>query len=474
MDPPDAPCTLGGVSTPTDLTRRVLAAGLLLAGVLALLAAPADASGEGTVTFRPRAIPYSAAEIADVDRGQVRWQGQPPQPAGWPSPDVYYRDQVYWGRIEPVRGVYDFSPFDAGLAEAGARHGKLSFRVMAWCPGCWMESHPVGDPKPPATPSWLPRQAVDPTDPAAYRTSPPPAWNSGTFLTAWQQLMTRLGRRYDKDRRLGTIDIGGYGAYGEWHTNGFGSALTLANAKKVVAAVLRAFPHHKVLINTMIPAYVLPALRMSPRVGIRQDCLGSTGFSWTFDQYAAIRGRWRTAPVVSEWCHGGDTTIQRGAAQVSRYHVSVTSSGNAPLTYAQMSAAQRAAWRSAAKHAGYRYRVVAVTSPRAWRRGVTGPLTVRLANTGSAPTYDAWRVKVRLVRADGTIATSRRLRVDLRHLLPGTRSYTTRLRFGGLAAGRYRLAVVVTDPTAYAAPMGLATRGRSRRGDYPVGTVRVS
>ncbi|GAB2984238.1 hypothetical protein GCM10027076_22890 [Nocardioides montaniterrae] len=438
----------------------------MLLAALALLvpATPADASN--SVTFRPRPIPLSSAEIANTGRGQVRWQGQATQPAGWPSRDVYYRDQVYWGRLERTPGAYDFSPLDAGLADAASTGGRPSFRVMAWCPGCWMESHPTTDGKPPATPTWLPKQPL-------AMASPPPAWNSPGFLSAWRRLMTALGRRYDSDPRLGTVDVGGYGAFGEWHTDGIGSKITVANARQVVSAVLDAFPHHQVLINTMVPAYVVPALRMSPRVGVRQDCLGSTGFPWTFDAYPIIRDRWRTAPVVTEWCHdAGQTTSQRGLAQVPKYHVSVVSSGNAPWTYQQMTSAQRDSWRAASERAGFRYRIASVTTAPRWRSGVATPVTVRLANTGSAPTYDAWRLRLRLLRPDGSIAASRAFPGDLRRLLPGTSTRTAQVRFE-VPAGRYRIALAVTSTLPGIAPMALATRGRTADGSYPVGSISI-
>ncbi|MCL2541988.1 MAG: DUF4832 domain-containing protein [Nocardioidaceae bacterium] len=452
-------------------TRRAVIALVITAAVLGL-APLGPAHAADTVTFTPAAIPFSAGEIAGIDRGQDMWQGIATQPAGWPTHDVYYRDQVYWGRLERTRGRYDLSQLDAGLAQAKAMGGKLSFRVMAWCPGCWMESQPASSPKPPATPRWLPKQRVSAKAPAVYRKSPPPDWNSPTFIRAWQQLMARLGRRYDRDPRLGYVDVGGYGSAGEWQTGGFGRPITVANAKRLVAAVLKAFPHHEVLINTMIPSYVLPALRMSPRVGLRQDCLGAKSFGWTFDAYPAIRTRWRTAPVVSEWCHSG-TSIQRGAAQVSRYHVSVTSSSNIPWTYPQLSAAQRSAWAGAAKHAGYRYEVASVTAPRTWTAGSPSDVTVAVRNVGSAPTYDAWRVELRLLRPDGTVAASSVLPIDLRKVLPGSRSFHVAASFPGVAAGDYRLALAVVDPSGYAAPMALATTGRDDGGDYPLGAVSV-
>jgi hypothetical protein len=319
----------------------------------------------------------------------------------------------------------------------------------------------------------MPKQAMDLLQPLADQISPPPDWNSPTFIDAFQQLMTALGQRYDADPRLGFVDVGGYGTYGEWNTGGVGAPITLANAKKLVQAVLTAFPHHSVVVNTMKPELVVPILAMSPRIGVRMDCLGADFFGGTFDAYAAIRDRWKTAPVITEWCHTpNETSIQRGAAQVLKYHVSVTSSGNAPWTFAQMYASQRSAWRAAAMHAGYRYEVASLSTPVVWHSGVRQTVTLRMANVGSAPTYDNWRVQLRLVRSDGTVASWAALPINLKRVLPGIGTVTAPIAFTA-PRGTYTLTVAVLDPSKYAAPMALATAGRTSRGDYPVGVVRV-
>ena len=150
-----------------------------------------------TVVLRSQAIPMSAPEIPNPMRGQYEWLGTPDGAAGFPTTDVYYRDQVAWKRIEPTPGVYDFSSFDQGIARARELGGRFGFRVMAWCPGCWLD----------ATPDWLPRQPG--TD--------IPAWDDEVFLAAWERLMAELGKRYAAEPALGWVDVGGYGAWGEWH-----------------------------------------------------------------------------------------------------------------------------------------------------------------------------------------------------------------------------------------------------------------
>ena len=205
----------------TTADRRAVALVALVLPALLVAAllgtSTADAATSTTVTFAPTQIAYTEPEIANTLRGQYAWLGQEPQPGSYKTLDTYYRDQVMWSRIEPTRGTYDWSWFDQGLADAGARGGKFGFRVMAWCPYCWRD----------ATPSWLPKQAGTTI----------PDWNSPTFLNAWDDLMKALADRYANDPRLGYVDIGGYGKYGEWHTDGEGANGTPASIGRIIRSV---------------------------------------------------------------------------------------------------------------------------------------------------------------------------------------------------------------------------------------------
>jgi hypothetical protein len=434
--------------------------GLLLgAAVGATTASGAQAATSRTVTFTPTQVGYASAELGNAARGQYRWLGQPPQPAGAPAPDTYYRDQVRWGAIEPTAGTYDFSAFDAGLADAASHQGKFGFRVMAWCPGCWTEA----EGRVHTTPSWLPLQ----------KGTAIPAWNNPVFIARWTALLKALGDRYRDDPRLGSVDVGGYGMYGEWHIDGQGAAATPATMGKIIKAVHDNFPHQHVVINAMNTEAVKQALALSPTIGLRMDCLGLSDFFYPFDHSAAVRNRWRTAPVLSEWCHTPSASTVTATGQVTKYHVSTVSSGNSYKTYQQMSTKQRAGWRAAVKHSGFRYQLRSLTLPKQVRSGHSFAVRTTFVNQGSAPTYDDWRVELRLVDSQGHVVTPKRMRIDLRTLLAGSRTFSRNLTLQA-PPGTYRLGVAVLDPTGYLDPMRLATKGRSSNGTYLLGSVRVT
>jgi hypothetical protein len=425
--------------------------------VVALTLAASPSTGRPPVSERTFALAPAgaAADLPNPLRGQYRWFGTEPTPSTVTSNDVYYRDQVYWGRIEKADNAWDFSLIDAGLADAGARGGKFGFRVMAYCPGCWMNYRADF---PAVTPPFVPLQPG--TD--------VPDWNSPAFLAQWQELMTELGRRYGDDPRLGYVDVGGYGSYGEWHV-GDGARITDANGLAVVKAVTNAFPTKHVLINTMTPVeFTLAALKANPNLGMRTDSLGCPDMYSMVAVDKRLQKVWRTRPFFSEWCTRADPVL--GAQQVRRFHVSTLSSGNMPWDHASLDARQRSAYATALATAGYRLRLRSLTLPRSIDAGDRIAVRTSWVNQGSAPTYDRWDVRLTFAR-NGT-ATTVSLGEQLRGVIDSSRR-RTRVAVPDLRKGRYDLSVSVVDPTGYSAPMYLANAGRTSSGSYRVGSVSV-
>lgn len=425
--------------------------------VAALTVAPAPSPARPPASERTFALAPSGAgaDLPNPLRGQYRWLGAEPTPATVTSNDVYYRDQVYWGRLEKADNQWDFSMIDAGLADAGARGGKFGFRVMAYCPGCWMNYRTD---LPAVTPPFVPLQAG--TD--------VPDWSSPAFLAQWQELMAELGRRYGDDPRLGYVDVGGYGSYGEWHVAD-GAPISDTDGLAVVKAVTTAFPTKHVLINTMTPVdFTLAALRANPNLGLRTDSLGCPDMYSMVAVDKRLQKVWRTRPFFSEWCTRADPVL--GAQQVRRFHVSTLSSGNMPWDHASLDPRQRSAYATALATAGYRLRLRSLTLPRSIAAGDRIAVRTAWVNQGSAPTYDRWDVRLTLTRAGS--ATTVSLGEQLRGVTDSSRR-RTRITLPDLGRGRYAVSVSVVDPTGYSAPMYLANAGRTSSGAYRVGSVTV-
>ena len=443
-----------------NLSWRVLASAAAVCGLAATLSgAPqpaANAARASERTFRMAPLGMTA-DLPNPLRGQYRWLGAEPTPATVTSNDVYYRDQVYWGRIEKADNAWDFSWIDSGLAEAGARGGKFGFRVMAYCPGCWMGSRAD---LPPVTPAFVPRQAG--TD--------VPDWNSPSFVAQWRELMAELGRRYGDDPRLGYVDVGGYGAYGEWHV-WEGERVSDANGLALVDAVASAFPAKHVLLNTMTPVpFTLKALRNHRNLGLRTDSLGCPDMYSMVAIDKRLQSVWRTRPFFSEWCTRADPVL--GAQQVRRFHISTLSSGNMPWRGTELTGRQGTAYATALATAGYRIKVRSLTLPDVLDAGRKVVVRTAWTNQGAAPTYDAWDVRLTFVHAATGRTVTRSLGRPLKGLV-NTAVRSRKISTKGMKAGRYDVHLAVVDPSGYSAPMHLANTGRTAAGTYRVGAVKV-
>lgn len=420
----------------------------------------------GGARLVPQALPVDGPEIANPLRGQYQWIGEGPDPRDWPAPDVYYRDQITWaGELEGARGAYDLAEIERGLAEAAQGNGLFSFRVMALCPECGGNLVP---------------------DYVARQPDGQPDWNSESFLRGYADLMKAIGARYDADPRLGFVDVGGYGSYGEYHlssddTGPIGTPITPENSKRLVRSVLDAFPSKFVMMMTPDAGYLRDALALSDRVGIRVDCVGNDGFKGSrIDEVPEALDRWKTAPWIGEWCGDSDVPdqYQLGLDQVRRYHISALSSANFPGTYADLPGPQQANFALANKTAGYRFVLDELTVPPRVVAGSTVAMSASWSNVGVGPAYLPWDTMIELREpGSGAVAFAGRSSVDLARFLPtGDRPVTVDDRFeipDTLAAGSYDVYVRVVSPGGYLAPLNLAIAGRTADGAYRLGSVDV-
>jgi Domain of unknown function (DUF4832) len=468
----------------TASTRRRLAAATIALATTAAVAltsfvaagsATAATAAPATKTFT-KSVVSPTTDLANSLRGQYQWMGYPSQLSSpWRQPaDVYYRDQVYWGRLERTKGAYDFSNIEAGLKKAGDAKGKFGFRVVAYCPGCWMELREDQTAFPPVTPTYLPVLPGTGTryGPNNRLISTVPDWNNEAFLSRWEALWVELGKRYANDPRLGYVDVGGYGKFGEWWVDGSAPHITDANGLRMIKAVTSALPAKHVLINTMSPVkFTMAALTANPNLGIRTDSLGCPDmYSMVTDPVdTRLSEVWKTRPFFSEWGTTGDPVA--GRAQVTKWHVSTTSSENMRLKYAAMTPTQQTAYVAAIRSAGYRYAVNKVTLGPILR-GKSLSVTTTISNVGSAPTYDRWSVQLWLINSKGQKTWAKALPVDLRKILPGSKTTTTKVLVPStLPKGTYTATIAVMDTLRYSAPMYLSSTPRRADGSYTLGTV---
>ncbi|MDO5662570.1 MAG: DUF4832 domain-containing protein, partial [Brachybacterium sp.] len=334
---------------PTIRTGAVFTAslGLALGLMTPVLAGPPV---KGPFDVRPDAV-ASDVEIPNPLRGQYAWydENKSPELLG---PDHY--DRMFWNEVESEDQVFDTGKIDRGLARAEATGGTYGFRVMSVCDWCSADMIVLPEPLREAEGTWIAEGGSGPLE--------IPDWNSEDFLVQWEELMEHLGEKYDGDPRLGYIDVGGYGNWGEWHSYPFQkdyatapggqTDITLESSMRVIRAVEENFPTTTVLLNTTGTRVAdvdgirsadgsessdwsnrlwQETLALDPRIGVRNDCLGAgleqqhakEGLEEASRYAQEIGGhdplqRWQTAPFVTEWCGGtrppkdlnGDGTIE--------------------------------------------------------------------------------------------------------------------------------------------------------------------
>jgi hypothetical protein len=446
----------------------------------------------------------------------------------WPGTDDA-GTRLLWSQIQPTSAdSYDFTLIDKAIAAARAHNQRFHFRVMSFASTGYGGSTVIG------VPAWLRATPGATTDyQSGGKTYVVPNWNADAYLGPLEHLIAALGARYDHDERVEWFEFSGYGDWSENHIGfiadnlgapgpsaddsiaqlGYYSqysdqSITKASITRMVNATLAAFPDTQIVVLDDNPEITRQLLAATPRrpVGLRADCLGvypppqiwaTDPNSWYVQNrdpvIAALRARWRTAPVVTEWCNsqpdGEVAYFQRGIKDTVNYHVSLVASNvmaPSPGWYDM--------WARTNKYAGYRYAVTSTTMPVSAPAGSELPITVRWANFGVAPAYDDWRVSYEVRNDAGKVVAVVRSGLSLRDIAAeqnyadtahdpaiATNDNVVRLSTAGLAAGNYTLIAKVvwnehkpdaSNAVDYA-PMTLAQAGRDSSGGYPIGSIRL-
>jgi hypothetical protein len=481
-------------------------------------------------------IPFSARELVNPKRGQYQDIGLPlyPQSATpsyppWPGTDDA-GTRILWSQIQPTNAnAYDFTMIDKAIAAARANNQRFHFRVMSFASFGYAGDTVIG------VPAWLRATSGATTDyHFGGKTYVVPNWNADAYLSPLEHLIAALGARYDHDERVEWFEFSGYGDWSENHIGFIADSLgapgpsaddsiaqlgyysqygdqsiTKAAITRMVNATLAAFPDTQIIVLDDNPEIVRQLLAASPTrpVGIRADCLGvypppqvwaTDPDSWYVRNndpaIAALLERWRTAPVVTEWCDsqpgGAIGYFQQAIKDTVNYHVSLVASNvmAPPPDLYDM-------WARTGKYAGYRYAVTSATVPPSSPAGSDVRIAVRWTNFGTAPAYDKWQVSYEVRDSADHVVAIVQSGLSLRDIA-AEQNYTNSaqdpasaandqviwLSTAGLAAGNYKLVAKVVwnehkpngiNAVDYA-PMTLAQAGRDNGGGYLIGSFRLT
>jgi hypothetical protein len=454
-------------------------------------AAPFTAIGPQLATFRPEAIPLSAdVDIANPFRGVQAYLrgGQPLVDSGAAYVDSYSREKLYWYQLESSEGVYNFSQIEEYLKQAKAHGGKYGLRIMA------ADNMNTGHKGP-----YVPQYVWD-RMPGAYTYSSDgvsvymPDFDSPAFLSRARALVAALAAKYADDPRLGWVETGFMGLWGEWHvsnsprvTRGTLStqAWTIDSGKQIVDAWRDYFPNKRLIALTADFDVLDYALGRDPRIGWRHDCLGGPNLDSIQQNpgYLHHVDQWKTAPIFWEAC-GPNASVALSHDQVIRYHFAGGHTVGGPLQ-SNVSQSDQALLKQYRGLAGYRFQVNSLTLPRTVAPGDTFSAVANWSNQGLTPAYTPWALRIQFRDpATNGIVWEGSSGLDLQSFLPtrdpntgadSPSDWTDTFKLAPDApGGTYDVVLAAADPSGYYEPLGLANQGRRADGSYLLGSVTVT
>lgn len=318
-----------------------------------------------------------------------------------------------------------------------------------------------------------------------------PDYDNPHLVATLDKFIAALGKRYDGDPRVGFVQLGLLGFWGEWHTwphngdpgteNWFASP---AQQVRVLTAYDDAFDKTRLMVR--YPSADNRELDM----GYHDDSFAYStlpGPGWHFMdlmQQAGTSDKWLTEPV------GGELRPELQGC-IFNPPMNCTSDGDNNFVdavgpthvswllnhYAFSPGYTGAAYDNAvagAKSLGYQFRVTAVKTDRQ-RRGLD--VAVRLQNDGVAPFYYDWPVQVAAVDSRGRIARTWTTPWRLTRIKPGVPvELSAGLRTTGLRRGDYTLVLRAANPLRRGLPLRFANAGQDTTvpGWLTLGRTRVS
>jgi len=126
-----------------------------------------------------------------------------------------------WNKLNPAKGVYDWTELDK-LLDALAEHNMgYALRVLPYSP-----SFVKGNDTPEEDYDWTPKFVYEmgakkitaTVQWNGYRATVP-VWDDPVYLQAAKDFGTALAQKYDGDPRIEYIDIRSFGEWGEWHAS---------------------------------------------------------------------------------------------------------------------------------------------------------------------------------------------------------------------------------------------------------------
>lgn len=385
---------------------------------------------------------------------------------------------------------FNWTPFETKLDAAASRGHQFVARFYLEWPG-----RSTGVPRflieaGLAMRTWT-NTNTQPWPPAVDHT---PDYEDPRLRAALTNFIHALGARYDGDPRLGFVQVGLLGTWGEWHNhpnNDWFASKTVQ--REVLDAYAAAFPQTRLVVR-------YPAGPDDPRyadnseraVGYHDDSFawatvhtGRPGDAWFFEtklRQAGATTKWRTQPIGGEvrpevWgCLFDEPTCAPSGQDFDRCVEATRASWlcNEGVFRHQLAGAARERALRAAQRLGYE---LYVTSAEFGVRREQLTVSLAVTNTGVAPFYYDWPVELAARDNDGKLVRTWKPGWRLTGILPGEPPADWRFEAAtaGLGNGEYTLLLRVPNVLENGAPLRFANEAQDRHepGWLSLGNVRL-
>ena len=208
-----------------------------------------------------------------------------------------------WNKLNPAKGVYDWSELEELLDALTAHNMGYALRVFPYSPS-FIRDNDTPEENYDWTPKYVYEEGAKKIT-ARYKdnnaNAAVPVWDDSVYLYYAKEFATALAAKYDGDSRIEYIDVRSFGEWGEWHVSNLdGSKMPSIEIQKDMLKHYASVFKKSLLVLPSDGYGDVYTYALSLGITKRDDCL--IGIPGTAD--SLVRAYEANMPTVAENCGG--------------------------------------------------------------------------------------------------------------------------------------------------------------------------
>ncbi len=208
-----------------------------------------------------------------------------------------------WNKLNPAKGVYDWSELEELLDALTAHNMGYALRVFPYSPS-FIRDNETPEENYDWTPKFVYEEGAKKIT-ARYKDNNAnavvPVWDDSVYLHYAKEFATALAAKYDGDPRIEYIDVRSFGEWGEWHVSNLdGSKMPSVEIQKDMLKHYASVFKKSLLVLPSDGYGDVYTYALSLGITKRDDCL--IGIPGTAD--SLVRAYEANMPTVAENCGG--------------------------------------------------------------------------------------------------------------------------------------------------------------------------